>query len=134
MIHKGDSLNWVSLAELGGDFTLRCGSVFRFPSQYPYEEYVDYMLCLPTLPGDRTFFVVLTGYKAGKIWDIEIAAQKVNGNLTAEWALKNWKKCIYTDCEPEEVYYCNGFGVPEYPIHLALRCSLKSGVDEQIYE
>lgn len=130
----GDGFNWIRLTNLREDYSLTCGSVFRFPSQYPYEEYVDYMLCSPSHPEGGFFFVVMTGYKAGWIYDIDAAVKfdseagesviSESGDLYAGWVEKNWKKYCYIDCEPEEVYYVSRFPVPEYPIHLALRSKL----------
>ena len=129
MIHKAESGNWVRLTDMREENIPYSGSIFRFPSQYPYEEYVDYMLSKSGNP----CFIVISGYKGGFIFG-KLCDEIDSDNLNFEWFVKNWKTHVYPDCEPEDVYYCNGLPVPDYPIHLALRSMLKSGSEEEVYE
>lgn len=135
----GETDGWVKLIDLDHKYSPATGSVFRFPSQYPYEEYVDYILCFEYMGKKNRFFVVSTGRRAGRIWDSdpEIKLESKSGEfpmsdseyLDVGWLIKNWKRCCYPHCEPDDVYYNDGMPVPEYPIHLALRSKLRSEQD-----
>lgn len=88
------------------------GCVFRFPAQYPYEEYVDFMLtiCASFLNDDNLYLVVTTGYNAGCI--VRQLPPECRGKyrgknaiaVSTKWLIENWNKWVYQDCKVEDVY------------------------------
>ncbi|MBR6027194.1 MAG: hypothetical protein IK065_06330 [Neisseriaceae bacterium] len=102
------------------------GAVFRLPAQWPYENFVDFMILEASpafkwqIDGNIPTFALTasTGYHGGHLFGIipneaivdvdeEIATKynlKVAQVLKTDWFIENWNKWIYPDCKVEEVY------------------------------
>ncbi|CNL09011.1 Uncharacterised protein [Yersinia frederiksenii] len=82
------------------------GNILRLPAQWPYEEYVDFMV-FDTQDDERpNGLIVSSGYKAGLILvllPLESSLPEVRG-LSTQWVIANWKKWIYPECEVNNVY------------------------------
>ena len=102
------------------------GTVFRLPAQWPYENFVDFMI-LEASPAfkmqvDKTIptfaLTASTGYHGGHLFGVipdeaivnvneEIAQKydlKVAQVLKTDWFIENWTDWIYPDCDVKDVY------------------------------
>ncbi|ETS32872.1 hypothetical protein PTE_00011 [Photorhabdus khanii NC19] len=88
------------------DHALRHGNVFRLPAQWPYEEFVDFMV-VDLSNTERPYGLIVTsGHKAGLILvklPAECSLIETRG-LSTQWIIDNWAKWIYPECDVSEVY------------------------------
>jgi len=82
------------------------GNVLRTPGGFPYEKYVDFMV-FETGEQDFPFGLIITsGYKAGLILThLPKEGCAAGGGLSKEWVIINWRKWVYAESDPLDVYY-----------------------------
>ncbi|MFU2316566.1 Imm45 family immunity protein [Rahnella sp. PCH160] len=93
------------------------GSVFRFPSVWPYEKFVDLLVVSMPDEDSEHALVVSTGHKAGLILvrlprECESTSSR---SIRYQWVLENWGKWIYPDCNVEDVFILQHYEEPRYP-------------------
>ncbi|KMW74229.1 MULTISPECIES: Imm45 family immunity protein [Photorhabdus] len=86
--------------------TLRSGNVFRVPGQWPYEEFVDFMV-VDLSSSERPYGLIVTsGHKAGLMlvkFPAECSLNEIRG-LSTQWVIDNWAEWIYPECNVEDVH------------------------------
>ncbi|HGJ5875059.1 Imm45 family immunity protein [Arsenophonus apicola] len=88
--------------------SIRRGIVFRLPGQWPYEEFVDFMVIDLF---DTHGLVVSSGHKAGLILiSFPTESKSEEGRaLSTQWIIDNWAKWIYPKCDVSDVYLFDGY-------------------------
>jgi len=82
------------------------GSVLSVPGEFPYEEFVDFML-FETQDDDAPYgLMVISGYKAGLVL-VRLPKESVSaaGGVDKVWFLANWNKWVYPNCDVDDVYF-----------------------------
>lgn len=91
------------------------GTVFRLPANWPYEEWVDFML-FETQDDERPYgLIVSSGYKAG-LFLIKLPIESISDEglgISTEWVIANWAKWIYPECDVSDVYLIDGYVATE---------------------
>ncbi|WP_404684815.1 Imm45 family immunity protein [Raoultella terrigena] len=91
------------------------GTVFRLPANWPYEEWVDFML-FETQDDERPYgLIVSAGYKAG-LFLIKLPIESISDEglgISTEWVIANWAKWIYPECDVSDVYLIDGYVATE---------------------
>lgn len=81
------------------------GVILRCKGQYPYEEYVDFMVIEQQ---NQYALLVVSGYKAGLIFVClpkESIPQDNNGYaIDLGWLKSNWNEWGYSDCPINDVH------------------------------
>lgn len=86
--------------------TLYHGNILRLPAQWPYEEFVDFMVFDTQDPERPNGLIVSSGYKAGLILvrlPKESGLTEIGG-LSTQWVINNWERWIYPECNVNDVY------------------------------
>ncbi|MEX0526217.1 Imm45 family immunity protein [Raoultella terrigena] len=91
------------------------GTVFRLPANWPYEEWVDFML-FETQDDERPYgLIISSGYKAG-LFLIKLPIESISDEglgISTEWVIANWAKWIYPECDVSDVYLIDGYVATE---------------------
>ena len=91
--------------------TIYRGNVFRLPAQWPYEDWVDFMV-FETQDSERPYgLIVSSGYKAG-LFLIKLPGESLSDKehaLSTQWIIDNWAKWIYPECDVSDVYLFDGY-------------------------
>lgn len=97
--------------------TIRLGSIFRLPAQYPYESVVEFMVFEPNDSNYGLGLMVRSGYKAGlTLVILPIESQPTNQRgLSTQWLLHNWHIWVYPDCAVKQVWLNEQPRMPKLP-------------------
>lgn len=88
------------------------GSVFRVPGKYPYEEVVDFMV-FETFDVQTPYGLMVTsGYKAGLTLVLLPRESLVEGGISRNWVIENWREWVYPDCDVSDVCFLSGYKAP----------------------
>lgn len=96
--------NFLKLMEYQNEL-VECGSVFSLPSQWPYDDWVEFML-YKTHDLERPYgIIVFSGYKSGLVLvNLPKESHAKNGNgIQTEWLINNWEKWVYPECNIKDV-------------------------------
>ena len=106
---------WKKLINMNDEYSIDRGSVFRFPADYPFESYVDFM-SINLLDWSNTIaLVVASGYKKGLVTQrlpVDAICQRYRDCLNAGWMKVNWNEWVYEDCRVSDVYVSEDRVVP----------------------
>ncbi len=108
-------INWKKLANIPANENIRCGSIFRFPAKWPYENFVDFMVFDNHKSDMGMGIVVVSGNKSGLI-AVHLPKEssgEFNSTISSSWLKENWNYWVYTDCMVDDVYVLDYHPVPE---------------------
>ena len=97
--------------------TIRLGTIFRLPAQYPYEKVVEFLVFEPNDSAYGLGLMVRSGYKAGLtlvILPIESQPDNKRG-LSTQWLITNWQTWVYPDCAVKQVWLNEQPRMPKLP-------------------
>ncbi len=81
------------------------GALFRSPAQYPYEDWVDFMVVERQDSPTNLTIMVSSGYKGGlPLVHLPAEAASEARGVRLSWIKANWQKWIY-ESKPEDVYF-----------------------------
>jgi hypothetical protein len=97
--------------------TIRLGTVFRLPAQYPYEKVVEFLVFEPNDANYGLGLMVRSGYKAGlTLVILPLESQPTNQRgLSTQWLITNWQKWVYPDCAVKHVWLNEYPKIPRLP-------------------
>jgi len=107
-------MKWIKLIDSKKEHIGR-GRVLRMPAQYPYEDFVDFMVFDPLENGYGMGLIVSSGYKAGLIavlLPLESLGSVSTGGIETKWLIENWADWGYMDCDVSQVCIAERYDVP----------------------
>jgi hypothetical protein len=109
-----EDMKWQRLLDIQAEH-LELGAVFRFESEYPYEDIVDLMF-VENCEKDGYYLAVCSGYKAGHV-NTRFFAQDYGDHaindkkqIRVQWLIENWRKRIMPEVKLKKL-----FVLPYYP-------------------
>ena len=102
---------WQKLMDFNEEWIYH-GAILRFPGEYPYEDYVDFMVYEPMPFEDCMGFMVVTGFKAGlsaQLVPLSAMPQDSKRAFSSEWLKNNWSTWVYPSASVDSVFILKNY-------------------------
>ena len=112
-LRNSEDMQWARLIEDDRE-VLHRGVVLRLRGQWPYEDFVDFMVFDPLEEKHGMGLIVSSGHKAGLISLLLPIESETDGDrgIDRKWLVDNWAKWVYPECDVSDVFVTEHYRAP----------------------